>query len=286
MPTFTVIMPRAEDVEGQPILRPLPSAKCRSVGPFVFFDHMLATHYPPGRGMNIRQHPHIGLSTLTYLFEGQLQHKDSLGSDQQVGPGEVSWMTAGAAIAHIERTPSLLVEQGSTLHGLQVWLASPREHEQGKGLYSHHTASSLPVSDNLGVRIRLIAGSGFCLTSPVPVLSPTLYAEVQMQTATTLLIPAEHLERALYVLQGDARLEGQTLEPRSLVLLPAGEALTLCAESECHAVLIGGAPLDGPRRMNWNFVASDPALIEQARSRWATGDWPTVPGEDGRIELP
>lgn len=286
MPTFTVIMPRAEDVEGQPILRPLPSAKCRSVGPFVFFDHMLATHYPPGRGMDIRQHPHIGLSTLTYLFEGQLQHKDSLGSDQQVGPGEVSWMTAGAAIAHIERTPSSLVEQGSTLHGLQVWLASPREHEQGKGLYSHHTASSLPVSENLGVRIRLIAGSGFCLTSPVPVLSPTLYAEVQMQTATTLLIPAEHLERALYVLQGDARLEGQTLEPRSLVLLPAGEALTLCAESECHAVLIGGAPLDGPRRMNWNFVASDPALIEQARSRWATGDWPTVPGEDGRIELP
>ena len=286
MPTFTVIMPRAEDVEGQPILRPLPSAKCRSVGPFVFFDHMLATHYPPGRGMDIRQHPHIGLSTLTYLFEGQLQHKDSLGSDQQVGPGEVSWMTAGAAIAHIERTPSSLMAQGSTLHGLQMWLASPREHEQDKGLYSHHTASSLPVSDNLGVSIRMIAGSGFCLTSPVPVLSPTLYAEVQMQTATTLLIPAEHRERALYVLQGDAQLEGQRLEPCSLVLLPAGEALTLCAESDCHAVLIGGAPLDGPRRMNWNFVASDPALIEQARTRWAAGDWPSVPGEDGRIELP
>lgn len=286
MPTFTVIKPRAEDVEGQPILRPLPSARCRSVGPFVFFDHMLATHYPPDNGMNIRQHPHIGLSTLTYLFEGQLQHKDSLGSDQQVGPGEVSWMTAGAAIAHIERTPSSLLTQGSTLNGLQVWLASPKEHEQGKGLYSHHTAESLPVSDNLGVRIRLIAGSGFCLTSPVPVLSPTLYAEVKMQTATTLLIPAEHQERALYVLQGDALLESQPLEPRTLVLLPAGEELTLCAESDCHAVLIGGAPLDGPRRMNWNFVASDPALIERARTRWAAGDWPTVPGEDGRIELP
>ena len=286
MPTFTVIKPRAEDVEGQPILRPLPSARCRSVGPFVFFDHMLATHYPPGNGMNIRQHPHIGLSTLTYLFEGQLQHKDSLGSNQQVGPGEVSWMTAGAAIAHIERTPSSLLTQGSTLNGLQVWLASPKEHEQGKGLYSHHTAESLPVSDNLGVRIRLIAGSGFCLTSPVPVLSPTLYAEVKMQTATTLLIPAEHQERALYVLHGDALLESQPLEPRTLVLLPAGEELTLCAESDCHAVLIGGAPLDGPRRMNWNFVASDPALIERARTRWAAGDWPTVPGEDGRIELP
>ena len=286
MPTLTVIRPRAEDVEGQPILRPLPSAKCRSVGPFVFFDHMLATHYPPGHGMNIRQHPHIGLSTLTYLFEGQLQHKDSLGSDQLVGPGEVSWMTAGAAIAHIERTPSTLLAQGSSLHGLQVWLASPKEHEQGPGHYSHYRADSLPVSESLGVRIRLIAGTGFCLISPVPVLSPTLYAEIQMQTATTLLIPAEHPERALYVLEGEVQLDGQPLEPRSLVLLPEGEEMTLFAQDDSHLVLIGGAPLDGPRRMNWNFVASDPALIEQARARWAAGDWPTVAGETGRIELP
>jgi redox-sensitive bicupin YhaK (pirin superfamily) len=286
MPTLTVISPRAEEVEGQPILRPLPSAKCRSVGPFVFFDHMLPTYYPPGHGMNIRQHPHIGLSTLTWLFEGQLQHKDSLGSDQQVGPGDVSWMTAGAAIAHIERTPAAALAQGSSLHGLQVWLASPKEHEQGPGHYSHHPADSLPFSDNLGVKIRMIAGTGFCLTSPVPVLSPTLYAEVQMQTATTLLIPAEHPERALYVLEGEAQLENQALEPRSLVVLPAGEAMTLYAASDCHLVLIGGAALDGPRRMNWNFVASDQGLIEQARTRWAAGDWPTVPGEVGRIELP
>ena len=286
MPTLTVIRPRAEEVEGQPILRPLPSAKCRSVGPFVFFDHMLPTHYPPGHGMNIRQHPHIGLSTLTWLFEGQLQHKDSLGSDQLVGPGDVSWMTAGAAIAHIERTPAPGLAQGSNLHGLQVWLASPKEHEQGPGHYSHHPAESLPVSDNLGVKIRLIAGTGFCLTSPVPVLSPTLYAEVQMQTATTLLIPAQHPERALYVLEGEVQLEGQALEPRCLVVLPPGETMTLYAASDCHLVVIGGAALDGPRRMNWNFVASDPGLIEQARARWAAGDWPTVPGEVGRIELP
>ena len=286
MPTLTVIRPRAEDVEGQPILRPLPSAKCRSIGPFVFFDHMLATRYPPGHGMNIRQHPHIGLSTLTYLFEGQLQHKDSLGSDQLVGPGEVSWMTAGAAIAHIERTPAALRAQGSSLHGLQVWLASPKEHEQGPGHYSHHRADSFPVSESLGVKIRLIAGTGFCLTSPVPVLSPTLYADIQMHTATTLLVPAEHPERALYVLEGEVQLDGQTLEPCSLVLLPEGEEMTLYAQDDCHLVLIGGAPLDGPRRMNWNFVASDPALIEQARTRWAAGDWPTVPGESGRIELP
>ena len=286
MPTVTVIKPRTEDVEGQPILRPLPSAKCRSIGPFVFFDHMLPTHYPPGHGMDIRQHPHIGLSTLTYLFEGQLQHKDSLGSDQHVGPGEVSWMTAGSAIAHIERTPAAALDQGSTLHGLQVWLASPKDKEQGAGHYSHHTTASLPVSDNLGVKVRLIAGAGFCLSSPVPVLSPTLYAEIHMQTATTLMIPTEHQERALYVLEGEAQLDGQRLEPRTLVVLPVGEEMTLIAESDCHAVLIGGAPLDGPRRMNWNFVASDHALIEQARTRWAAGDWPIVAGEIGRIELP
>ena len=286
MDSLTVIRPRAEEVEGQPILRPLPSAKCRSVGPFVFFDHMLQTHYWPGQGMNIRQHPHIGLSTLTYLFEGQLQHKDSLGSDQLVNPGEVSWMTAGAAIAHIERTPCALRAQGSTLHGLQVWLASPKKDEQGPGLYSHHTADSLPVSDRSGVQIRLIAGTGLGLISPVPVLSPTLYAEVHMQTATTLLIPTEHAEQALYVLEGDVLLDDQAIEPHCLVLLPSAKEVTLFAESDCHLVLIGGAALDGPRRMNWNFVASNPALIDQARARWAAGDWPTVPGENGRIELP
>lgn len=281
-----IIKPRAEDVEGQPILRPLPSAQCRSVGPFVFFDHMLETDYPAGSGMDIRQHPHIGLSTLTYLFEGELLHKDSLGSDQRVLPGEVSWMTAGSAIAHVERTPADLVAKGSRMHGLQIWLASPKDHEQGPGHYSHHPAASLPTSDNLGIRIRMIAGSGFCLTSPVPVLSGTLYAELHLQTATTLLIPTEHAERALYVLEGEASVDGQPVEPRGLIVLDSGQEAILSAESECHAVLIGGEALDGARRMNWNFVASDPALIDQARQRWAAGEWPTVPGETGRIELP
>jgi redox-sensitive bicupin YhaK (pirin superfamily) len=280
------IKPRAEDVEGQPILRPLPSAQCRSVGPFVFFDHMLETTYRPGTGMDIRQHPHIGLSTLTYLFEGEIQHKDSLGSDQHVLPGEVSWMTAGRAIAHIERTPQTQHDQGSRLHGLQVWLASPKEHEQGDGHYSHHPAAALPASDYMGIGIRMIAGHGFCLKSPVPVLSSTLYAEVKMQNATTLLIPAEHEQRALYVIEGEMLLDGEPVEPRSLVVLEPGTEPTLCAESESHAVMIGGAPLDGPRRMNWNFVASDPALIDRARAKWAAGDWPTVPGEVARIELP
>ncbi|QYX49616.1 pirin family protein [Pseudomonas tussilaginis] len=281
-----VIRPRAESVEGQPILRPLPSAQCRSVGPFVFFDHMLETDYAAGNGVNIRQHPHIGLSTLTYLFEGELLHKDSLGSDQRVKAGEVSWMTAGRGIAHVERTPADLLARGSRLHGLQVWLASPKDAEQGDSHYSHHPAASLPVSDNLGVNIRMIAGDGFCLQSPVPVLSPTLYALVQMQAATTLSIPNEHAERALYVLEGEVSLNDEAVEAHSLVVLPEGQEMSLFADSECQLVLFGGAPLDGPRRMNWNFVASDPLLIDQARARWAAGDWPTVPGESERIELP
>ncbi|MEA5673054.1 pirin family protein [Pseudomonas sp. MH2] len=281
-----IIRPRAESVEGQPILRPLPSAQCRSVGPFVFFDHMLETDYAPGSGMDIRQHPHIGLSTLTYLFEGEILHKDSLGSNQHVLPGDVSWMTAGRGVAHVERTPAQALDEGSRLHGLQVWLASPKTHEQGDPSYSHHPASSLPESDNLGVRIRLIAGNGFCLESPVPVLSPTLYALVRMQAATSLIVPNEHAQRALYLLDGELVLNGDEVEVCSLVVLPEGEAVELYAEGECQLVLIGGAPLDGPRRMNWNFVASDPQLIEQARARWAAGDWPQVPGETSRIELP
>ena len=247
---------------------------------------MLETTYPPGSGMDIRQHPHIGLSTLTYLFEGQLQHKDSLGSDQLVRPGEVSWMTAGRAIAHVERTPPALRDSGSRLHGLQVWLASPVEHEQADGHYSHHPAATLPVRESMGIAIRMIAGNGFDLISPVPVLSPTVYAELHLQTATTLLIPTEHQERALYVLDGDTSVNGEPVEPHSLIVLEPGQAVNLCAESDCHAVLIGGAALDGPRRMNWNFVASDIGLITEARRRWAAGDWPSVPGETGRIDLP
>jgi redox-sensitive bicupin YhaK (pirin superfamily) len=279
------IQPRQEDISGQPILRPLPSAKCRSVGPFVFFDHMLEKTYAAGSGMNINQHPHIGLATLTYLFAGQLQHKDSLGSDQLVGPGEVSWMNAGKAVAHIERTPEALLAGGSTLHGLQMWLALPAAEEQGEPSYSHHPASSLPRSSSMGVDICLIAGTGFCLQSPVPVRSPTLYAELKLAAGASLHIAAEHPERALYLIAGEALLDEQALPLRGLLVLPEGEAFTLSACSESHLVLIGGESL-GPRRINWNFVASDPALIDQARQRWSAQDWPTVPGETARIELP
>ncbi|WP_281686317.1 pirin family protein [Pseudomonas citronellolis] len=280
------IRPHADDVEGMPILRALPSAQFRSIGPFVFFDHMLATDFAPGQGMNINQHPHIGLSTLTYLFEGQVQHKDSLGSDQLVLPGDVSWMTAGRGVAHVERTPRALRESGSRLHGLQLWLALPQAEEGREPSYSHHPLASLPQSESLGVRIRLIAGSGFCLVSPVPVLSPTLYADIEMVAGSTLTLPPEHPQRALYLLEGEALLDDDPAPLRQLLVLPEGTSPVLSACADCRAVLIGGEPLDGARRMNWNFVASDPALIDDARRRWAAGDWPTVPGERERIELP
>ncbi|GBL58331.1 pirin [Pseudomonas citronellolis] len=280
------IRPHADDVEGMPILRALPSAQFRSIGPFVFFDHMLATDFAPGQGMNINQHPHIGLSTLTYLFEGQVQHKDSLGSDQLVLPGDVSWMTAGRGVAHVERTPRALRESGSRLHGLQVWLALPQAEEGREPSYSHHPLASLPQSESLGVRIRLIAGNGFCLVSPVPVLSPTLYADIEMVAGSTLTLPPEHPQRALYLLEGEALLDDDPAPLRQLLVLPEGASPVLSACADCRAVLIGGEPLDGARRMNWNFVASDPALIDEARRRWAAGDWPTVPGERERIELP
>lgn len=285
MNDFLLIQPRPENLGGQPILRPLPSAKCRSVGPFVFFDHILENTYPAGSGMNINQHPHIGLSTLTYLFKGQLQHKDSLGSNQLVSPGEVSWMTAGRAVAHVERTPQPLWESGSHMHGLQVWLAMPAADEQGEPRYSHHPADSLPRSTSMGVDICLIAGTGFCLESPVPVLSPTVYAEIKLAAGSVLQIPNEHAERALYLIDGEATLDNQQLPLRGLLVLPEGETHTLSACSESHLVLIGGEPI-GPRRINWNFVASEPALIDQARQRWAAQDWPSVPGETDRIELP
>lgn len=285
MSELQLIRPRAEDISGQPILRPLPSARVRSIGPFVFFDHMLEHDYPAGKGINIAQHPHIGLSTLTYLFEGQLQHKDSLGSDQRVEPGDVSWMTAGRGVAHVERRPAEQLGKNKRLHGLQVWLAQPQADEQGEPAYSHHPAASLPRSEAMGVQITLIAGSGFCLESPAPVRSPTLYAELRLAAGANLLISAEHSERALYLIDGEAELDGEPLPRHTMAVIPTDETPVLSACGECHLALIGGEPI-GPRRINWNFVATSPELIDQARQRWAAGDWPQVPGESTRIELP
>ncbi len=178
-----------------------------------------------------------------------------------------------------------MLKAGSTLNGLQVWLALPEANQLDEPSYSHHRAETLPRSESMGVEICMIAGHGFCLESPVPVKSATLYAEVKLVAGASLAIPAEHRERAIYLLEGDAQLGCSDLTVRALTVLPESEALTLLACSTCHLVIIGGEPL-GPRRMNWNFVSSDPQLIEQARQNWAAQQWPSVPGETARIELP
>jgi redox-sensitive bicupin YhaK (pirin superfamily) len=283
MADYLVIQARPELLLGQPIVRAMPAAKCRSVGPFVFFDHISEHHFAQGSGVDIGQHPHIGLSTLSYLFEGQLQHKDSLGSDQIVQAGDVSWMTAGHAIAHVERTPQALFQSGSKVHGTQLWVALPAEEEECEPSYSHHPKATLPRSSSMGVEICVIAGSGFCMESPVPMRSPALYAELKMAAGTVLQIPDEYSERALYLVKGEVLVDDTALPELGLMQLPQGEVCTISACSESHLLLIGGEPI-GPRRMYWNFVASRPELIEQARQRWSAGDWPTVPGETTRIE--
>ena len=278
MSELQLIRPRAEGISGQPILRPLPSARFRSIGPFVFFDHKLEHDYPAGKGMNIAQHPHIGLSTLTYLFEGQLQHKDSLGSDQLVGPGDVSWMTAGRAVAHVERTPPEQLGQNKRAHGLEVWLALPEAEEQCEPAYSHHPAASLPRSEAMGVQITLIAGSGFCLESPVPVRSPTLYAELRLATGANLLIPTEHSERALYLIDGEAELDGEPLPRHTMAVIPAGETLSRRAFSIAFRSLISATNTTNsgrlpacvtPTLMRTGFSA--PSRVRQINSRSPAG---------------
>jgi redox-sensitive bicupin YhaK (pirin superfamily) len=287
MAIVRVISPRQEQVGGQPILRVLPSAGCRSVGPFVFLDYLLPYDYPPGHGLDIRQHPHIGLSTLTYLLEGELAHKDSLGSEAQVRPGGLSWMTAGSGIAHIERTPAPLMQTGSGLHGLQAWLAMPKGDEQGEPDYQYFEPDDLPSQIVEGVNIKLLAGHGFRLIAPAPVLSPTLYALVNMPPGSTLWIPDEHAQRAVFLIRGEARLGSEALQTHTLAVLEPGVDMPLNSGDGAELVLLGGAPLDGgTRRMNWNFVSTDQQLIDDARARWAKGDWPQVPGEAGRIALP
>lgn len=287
MAIVRVITPRQEQVGGQPILRLLPSAGCRSVGPFVFFDYLVPHSYPPEHGMDIGQHPHIGLSTLTYLLEGELLHKDSLGSEARVRPGGLSWMTAGSAIAHVERTPEALMQTGSQLHGLQAWLAMPKNEEQSEPDYQYFDPDELPFHNAEGVRIRLLAGHGFRLIAPTPVLSPTLYAVVDMTPGSTLLIPDEHAERAVFLLSGEAHLGAEPLHAHRLAVLEPGVEMALISGKGASLVLLGGAPMDGgTRRMSWNFVSTDQRLIEKARANWAAGNWPQVPGEAGRIALP
>jgi len=278
--------PRIHDLGGFTVGRVLPNAKCRSVGPFVFFDHIGPAMLGGQQPIAVRPHPHIGLATVTYLWEGSMMHRDSLGSVQEIQPGDVNWMTAGRGIVHSERTPERLRGVDQPFHGLQTWVALPLAHEDANPSFAHHPKATLPVRENAGVEMTVVAGHAFGLRSPVQVMSETLYVSIDLAAGATLRIPSEHAERALYPVSGELQLDGESLPLNTLALLDPGSEPMLHAVLASRVMLLGGAPLDGPRFVWWNFVASSRERIEQAKSDWREGRFASVPGETEFIPLP
>jgi len=274
------------------VTRLLPQAARRSVGPFVFFDYFGPTDFPPGKGIDVRPHPHIGLATVTYLFEGSQMHRDTLGSEQEIKPGEVNWMTAGRGIAHSERTGPETRAAGHRLHGIQTWVGLPTADEEAEPAFQHFGADALPLHEHEGVAMRLITGTAFGLQSPVKVFSPIFYADTRFEAGGSLYYGAEHEERALFIVDGEIQIGGDqhgvdVHGPGAMLALDKGEEVSLFADAPARAMLFGGAPLDGPRHLWWNFVSSSKERIERAKQEWKSGAFGTIPGDDKEfIPLP
>jgi len=282
----TIIEPRPRDLGGFSVRRVLPAAGQRSVGPFVFFDHIGPADFAPGTGIDVRPHPHIGLATVTYLFEGTLDHRDSLGSVATIEPGAVNWMTAGRGIVHSERTGAEPRARGHRIHGIQSWVALPRAWEETAPAFHHHPAASLPEFNRGGVRVRVIAGTAYEHRSPVETHAQTLYADLALAPGSALELPDEHAERAVYVAEGRIEIGGTPLAAGHMAVLEPGRVAMLSAAAGARALLLGGEPLDGPRHLWWNFVSSSAERIEQAGRDWAEGRFDAVPGETEFIPLP
>lgn len=282
----TIIAPRVHDLGGFQVRRAVPSLQARSVGPFVFVDHMGPSVFEPGRGIDVRPHPHIGLATVTFLWSGVIGHRDTLGSVQDIRAGDVNWMTAGRGIAHSERTPTAEREHEQHLHGLQTWVALPRSFEETAPAFHHHPAATLPQQRRDGAWLRIVAGRGFGEESPVRVFADTLYVAIDLDPGAELDLEDSHAERALYVLEGDAQLDGADLPDKHLIVLDPGTRPRLRAKTPLKAMLLGGEPLDGPRHLWWNFVSSSRERIEQAKSDWSEGRFGQIPGEHESIPLP
>jgi redox-sensitive bicupin YhaK (pirin superfamily) len=282
----TLISPRVHDLGGFEVRRAVPTVQARSVGPFVFVDHMGPAVFEPGRGIDVRPHPHIGLATVTFLWSGTITHRDTLGSVQDITPGDVNWMTAGRGIAHSERSPANVRTHGHPLHGMQTWVALPRAHEDTTPAFFHHPAAALPVRDDGGALLRVVAGRAFGMESPVQVFADTLNVAIDLAPDAELTLDDEHAERALYILDGQAQLDGADLPARHLVVLDAGVRHRLRALTPLRAMLLGGEPLDGRRHLWWNFVSSSKERIEQAKADWREGRFGSVPGDDEFIPLP
>ena len=281
-----VVESRKRDLGGFEVRRVLPWGGGRMVGPFIFLDQLGPVAFAPGQGIDVRPHPHIGLATVTYLFEGELVHRDSLGVVQTIRSGDVNWMTAGRGIVHSERTGAELRASGQRMHGLQSWVALPVEFEEAEPAFDHTPAAKLPEQDRDGVRLRVIAGRAFGLASPVQACSEMFYVDAAMSAGAALDVPAEYTERAAYVLQGKVSAEGQDFDSGTLLIFTAGSTAHLVAKGASRVALLGGAPLEGERHIWWNFVSSSKERIEQAKRQWASGTFPQVPGETEFIPLP
>jgi redox-sensitive bicupin YhaK (pirin superfamily) len=283
----TIIAPRTHDLGGGfEVRRAVPSLRARSVGPFVFVDHMGPAIFEPGRGIDVRPHPHIGLATVTFLWAGAINHKDTLGSEQVILPGDVNWMTAGRGIAHSERTPADARGRGHAVHGMQTWVALPKADEETAPEFHHHSAAALPQLRRNGAFLRVIAGRAFGEESPVRVFADTFNVAVDLDADAELAIDDPYAERALYILEGDAQLDGADLPSKHLVVLDPGTRPVLRAKTPLKAMLLGGEPLDAPRHMWWNFVSSSKERIEQAKQDWLDGNFGQIPGEVEFIPLP
>lgn len=278
-----------ELVEGFKVRRVLPSVKRRMVGPFVFFDEMGPEILSSGKALDVAPHPHIGLATVTYLFKGEILHRDSLGTVQSIQPGEVNWMTAGRGIAHSERTPEAIKNTGAELFGIQSWVALPTQVEEIAPTFFHHEASELPVIEDGGKIVRLIAGSLYGETSPVKTFSEMFYADVSLAKGAKLPVAAEHEERAIFIVEGSVEFlpnDGTFNAGQLLVLKPKQEITLAALSNSARLMLLGGASLDGKRHIWWNFVSSSRERIEQAKADWKAGRFDKVVGETEFIPLP
>lgn len=283
-----IILPNVRDIGGLDVRRALPSAKRRMVGPFIFLDSFGPVVYGPGEGVDTRPHPHIGLSTMSYLLEGEMLHRDSAGHVQQLQAGELNLMTAGSGIVHSERSSDPVRASGGTLMGLQAWLALPEAHEETEPGFQHLTVPSLPTLEGDGVSLRLLAGSHEGLRASTQTFSDLFYADLQLQAGARYRLSAEHTERALYVVFGDVEIAGQTgrFGADQLVVLRPGSDIVIQAPAAARLMLLGGEPLDGRRHIYWNFVSSRPERIHQAAEDWRARRFAEIPGDDDYIPLP
>ena len=282
-----IVVPRVRDLgDGFEVRRALPSEKRQMVGPFIFFDQMGPAQFISGKGLDVRPHPHIGLATVTYLFDGQVMHRDSEGNALEITPGAMNLMTAGRGIAHSERTPQHARRAGGNLSGIQSWIALPQAHEEIDPSFQHFKAADLPVLEADGVWARVIAGSAFGQTAPVDMFSDWFYAEVLLDPGASAPLDPLYEERAIYIVEGEIEIAGESFDSPRLLIFRPGDRITVRARRHSRLMFLGGSALEGPRYIWWNFVSSSRQRIEQAKEDWKSGRFASVPTETEFIPLP